>query len=319
MDESRLSKRILRANFDAIGDVRVRCLRDHGVRRVNLAQVDGKAYVLELNPKLRNIRALVRAATTAAEHGLSVARLLGSDTSLMALCRYGTAYAIFEYVDGRHPSYDCPMADITGIAAMYAELHSVTRSLPGIGASDGWNLDEYLAAWNTVVIHVGSASELPKWLLRNRPPDPETYQLVHGDANRSNSIFKSDGQLVLIDLGDLHFGFPPFELVYLLLYYCGNDAVRRKRFIDVYRKRLGELFDTWERHAAFWLVGGLMERAHWRIRSAKDDRSHRNDSAATKRIHDAKAAVDRATRVANLFPDGRGELQEVLVHCWESY
>ena len=318
MDGGWLAKRILRAqSLDAVGAVRFHRLSSG--RRVYLVQVDGHTYVLELDPRLDRLRTGVQAAMTAAEHRLSAARLLGSDASLMALCRYGAGYAIFEYVEGRHPSYDCPLEDITSIATTYAQVHSVTRSLPGIGAIKGWTLDEYIAAWNAIASDIGSTSEWPQWLLRNRPFDVGTYQLVHGDANRGNVLLKTDGQSVLIDLGGMHFGFPPLELVYLLLYYCGSDAARRMRFIDVYRERLGNLFETWERHAAFWLFGGLMERARYRIASARNRRIAGEYSKADKRVQDARAAVDHATRVAKLFQDGKGQLEEVLDECWEPY
>jgi aminoglycoside phosphotransferase (APT) family kinase protein len=191
----------------------------------------------------------------------------------------------------------------------------VTRSHPGLGQHAGSTLDEHLAAWNETIEKTGTAPWLSPWLARNRPEVPPPYQLVHGDPNRGNTFLQSDGRAVLIDLGAMQFGLAPPELVYLLLNYCNRDAARRSRFLDVYRKQLGNLFDTWESHGAFWLVAGFLERARWRVRSAGKRRHARR---AASRMRRAIGAVEHAGQLARLFPDGRGDLQLILAHCWET-
>ena len=319
LDSCWLARRICRTNVGTVRCVRVQCLKPkRSRRRINLVEIDNHAYVMHLNLKPHEVRALVRTAMTAEKYNVNTARLIGSDASISAILRFGTTYVIYEYVEGRHPSYDCLMEDLTKIAKTYAQMHSATQLFPGRGENRCLTLNEYLSAWGTCIKDSGVESDLTKWLQRNRPEEPESYSLVHGDANRGNTIIKNDGQLVLIDIGSLHFGFSQFELVYLLLNYCSKDMTRRMRFVDVYRKHLGDLFVTWEKHAAFWMVGGYLERARYRYVQTKTYRRLGNYSLADAKFSHFKATVEYAHQVADLFQDGGGELRQVLDHCSET-
>jgi Ser/Thr protein kinase RdoA (MazF antagonist) len=315
LDSTWLARRIARATFGAARDVNVQRLSRDRVRRVHLLQVDGRSCILELSPRLGYLRNVVEATTTATRHGLRVARLLGSDTSRSGLLRRGTAYAVFEFVEGRHPRLDCPREELAAVATAYARMHAVCGARPGLGARRGWTVDDHLSAWSRLPGPARVAPGLSAWLARHRPGEPVGYQLVHGDPNRRNIFLTGDGEAVLIDLGGMQFGLAPFELVYLLLKYCDDDPARRAHFVGAYRKELGEGFASWERHGPFWLAGGLLERAHWLLRSAAHRRDAAKDAAKLRR---AEHLLALAHRLAAELPDGTGDLDRILAYCHEA-
>lgn len=312
MDSSWLARRIAREAFGSARDVRLSRLSRDRVRRVHLLEVDGRTCIVELSPRLRYLRTVVEATTTATRHGLRVARLLAKDVGVAGLLRHGTAWVLFEYVEGRHPSLDCPPAELEAIADAYGGLHAVRCERPGLGDLPGWTLGDHLTAWGRILARTGAARELGPWLDCHRPAEAPSYELVHGDANARNVFLDGGGNAVLIDLGEMRFGLAPFELVYLLLRYCNDDAIRRRRFLEAYRRRLGAGFETWERHGAFWLAGGFLERARWLLHAASKRRGANQDAA---RIRVAQGALASAARLAQAFPDGKGDLDRVLAHC----
>ena len=315
MESERLAFRICHQHFATVRNVRLSCLRGYRLRRVILVEFDGHKCVIELSPKLSWMRVSVAAATTAAHHCARVARLIGSDTRVSALLRFGTAYAMFEYVDGRHPCYDCPVEELVAIAETYAHLHSATQTSRVVGGQVCWNMEQYVNTWNTIVREHHNTSDLCRWLVRHQPRDVEFYQLVHGDANKHNTILTSNRGAILIDLGSIRFGFAPFELVFLLLHYGRNDTTRRLFFLEAYRRCLQRGWELWERKAPFWLVGGLMERVRWRMDRAKAYRAVGNWDMAERRSHDALRLLEYVVELTRQFPTGTGDLTEVISKC----
>ena len=286
------------------------------MRRVHSVELNGQRCVVDLTPRRSVTKVAVQAARLALDHGVPVARLIGSDFSRRGLLRYGTSYAMYEYVRGRHPEYVCGHEDLRSIAQTYGQLHAVSKD--ETQAMCCVRIRDYVEKWDRAIRQFSAASQVSHWLHEAAPAekDEELY-LNHGDANRGNSIVNSDGRTILIDLGTAHFGCSLFEFIYLMLNYTQNDLKRREVFMDAYFDQNPAMHPEWQERSAFFLVGGLLERLCWRVESARAWQRRGRHDQARLRQHSISEGFDRVLELTRLFSGDRSEFTKVMSECWE--
>jgi aminoglycoside phosphotransferase (APT) family kinase protein len=248
---------------------------------VLLLECGETSYVCHLSLNLGWIRDLESAHHLASRHGVPVPRVVASGTTVAAILRYGTGFVLREHVGGERCDAACPPMVLRKVANTYASLHSIGSERwgpPRASRRQGPEpLVERLQAWETTVrdVHAlaqaactGGSDAAYRNLLRLRPAGGhgDRYRLVHGDCNINNILVDGNGNVCLIDLERLHFGLPALETVHLLLQLCGTDAGRWREFLAAYLERLDSRGgEAWERHAAFWIAGGLLNRIAWHL------------------------------------------------------
>jgi aminoglycoside phosphotransferase (APT) family kinase protein len=270
LGSERCTRRILAACLD-VREFTATALVSRGQRRV--IRVDTSRGQFVLYPSLRRsyVRKLVWAFELSRSHGVPVVPVVGSDSSLLALLRYGAYFALFEFVSGTQLERNCSQATLREVAQLFARLHSVglegalagSSGLPSL--APGRSLAALVPRWERLLSTASISRDDPeveavRRRLLEAIPARSAASLVHGDAHLKNLIVKPDGKVVLLDLEGMERGLPLLELVFLLAQLGSGDPARRAAFLECYLAGVHDAIGRdWREDVAFWLLAGHLQ------------------------------------------------------------
>jgi Ser/Thr protein kinase RdoA (MazF antagonist) len=296
-------------------------------------EAGGGSYVCYLSLNLRWIRDLAYAHRFLQDRGLSVPRMVASATGAAEVARQGTGFVLREYQAGVRCDLTSPLRTLRKVAGAYAALHRISADRwghpRGTRRTGPLAFEHPVEVWRRTIHEVQSlegagtesaAATALQRLVEMRPglPDRVGYRLVHGDSNLNNILLASDGQVYLIDLEGVHFGFPPLEVTHLLLQLCGRDPGRWTAFLEAYLDALDPRGrEAWEKDVGFWLAGGLLTRVGWQLRRYRVESAAGPAGQRGCRLAVANRHWQAAKRVLEAAASGSFDLRDAAGSVWE--
>lgn len=246
-------KCLLSKNPSSLGSVRIAPFEHSRVGKVRSMEIEGygKLVVRMFNRRMDRhwASAFARLSELLDSNGIRTARVLLVENSPRTWRLYGFSFLAEEFLDGRVLDHvplegSRPVVDTT--ADLLLRLHAIRSPTGGKPWEDQkWKPDrraselarEHLARLQRMDIGLDSQRRkaLVTWFAQQfRLCCQASYPLVHGDFHRRNVLLLEDGNLGLIDLASVSYGFPQVDLVQAESSICRDNATAGARFLARY-------------------------------------------------------------------------------------